>query len=80
MPGTRRPPVSAQIGLKPASAFFLSRVAEMIADKLVQEFKTDECDVPVTAGMIPIVDMLSQASAAVAFRHPVERVAEALAP
>jgi hypothetical protein len=80
MPGARRPPVGARIGLKPASAFFLSRVAEMIADTLVQEFKTGECDVPVTAGTIPIADMLSQASAAVAVRHPVEQVAEALAP
>ena len=52
----------------------------MIADKLVQEFKTGECDVPVTAGMIPIADMLSQAGAAVAVRPPVEQVAEALAP
>ena len=52
----------------------------MIADKLVQEFKTGECDVPVTAGMIPIADMLSQAGAAVVVHHPVERVAEALAP
>ena len=60
--------------------FFLSRVAEMIAEKLVQEFQTGEFEVLTTAGMIHIADMLSQAGAPVAIRRPIELVAEALAP
>jgi hypothetical protein len=52
----------------------------MIADKLAQEFETGKFDLLVTAGMIQFADMLSQAGAAVAVHHPVEQVAEALAP
>jgi len=52
----------------------------MIAEKLVQEFQTGEFEVLTTAGMIQTADMRFQAGAAVAVRHPVELVAEALTP